>query len=122
MSQPQAEPRNPFYLLLLLASLLFVITALAYALIPTLEDKARAAGAEVPPSDLRTSLKEDGHRWLLYEVGVMIVFGLCSMGLDRLRRLQKERKAATISPANNSTNASKETASVSAATQPGKSS
>ena len=39
-----SEPRNPFYPLLLLASLLFVITALAYAVVPTLEEKALELG------------------------------------------------------------------------------
>jgi hypothetical protein len=100
MAQPE-EPRNPFYFLLLFASLAFVITALAYAIIPTLEEKAHAAGAEVPPSPWRDSLRNDGHLWLLYEVGAMILFGLLSMGLDRLRRLQKERAEVTIPPANN---------------------
>ena len=95
MAQPE-EPRNPFYFLLLFASLAFVITALAYAIIPTLEDKAHSAGAEVPPSPWRDALRNDGHLWLLYEVGAMILFGLLSMGLDRLRRLQKERAQVTI--------------------------
>ena len=35
-----SEPRNPFYLLLLAASLLFVATALAYGVVPVLEEKA----------------------------------------------------------------------------------
>lgn len=90
------EPYNPFYLLLLLASLLFVLTALAYALVPTLEDKARLAGQLVPPSPWRQALREDGWRWLLYEVAAMILFGLLSMGLDRLRHLQKERAPGTM--------------------------
>jgi hypothetical protein len=94
--QPPQEPRNPFYLLLLLASLLFVVTALAYALVPTLEEKALHAGQVPPPSALRDALRQDGGRWLLYEVGAMIVFGLLSMGLDRLRRLQKDRAQATM--------------------------
>jgi hypothetical protein len=101
MAQP-AEPRNPFYFLLLLASLAFVITALAYAVVPTLEEKALDAGAPPPPSAWRESLRKDGHLWLLYEVGAMIVFGLLSMGLDRLRRLQKERAEATMPPSNES--------------------
>jgi len=42
------EPRNPLYLLLLLASLLFVVNALAYAIVPVLEQKARDAGLGVP--------------------------------------------------------------------------
>ncbi len=97
---PNTEPRNPFYLLLLLASLLFVLTALAYGVIPVLEDKAAAAGSAPPQSAFRDALRADGWKWLLYsEVGVMIVFGLLSMGLDRLRTLQNERKSHTIPPA-----------------------
>jgi hypothetical protein len=90
------EPYNPFYLLLLLASLLFVLTALAYALVPTLEDKARLAGQLVPPSPWRQALREDGWRWLLYEVAAMILFGLLSMGLDRLRSWQQKRAPGTM--------------------------
>ena len=90
MSQP-AEPRNPFYILLLLLSLAFVLTALAYAVVPVLEQKAREAGEEPPPSPFRESLREDGWKWLLYEVGAMVIAGLLSMGLDRWRRYQEER-------------------------------
>ena len=39
------EPRNPFYLLLLVVGMVFVLTVLAYALVPVLEQKARDAGA-----------------------------------------------------------------------------
>jgi hypothetical protein len=95
MAQP-AEPRNPFYFLLLFASVLFVVTALAYAVVPVLEEKARDAGEEPPPSAFRDALRQDGWRWLLYQVVAMIVFGFLSMGLDRLRRLQKERSSKTI--------------------------
>jgi hypothetical protein len=95
MTQP-AEPRNPFYFLLLFASVLFVVTALAYAVVPVLEEKARDAGEEPPPSAFRDALRHDGWRWLLYQVVTMIVFGFLSMGLDRLRRLQKERSSKTI--------------------------
>ena len=94
MSPP--EPRNPFYFLLLLASFFFVVTALAYAVVPTIEQKAIRAGEIPPPSPWRDALRQDGWKWLLYELGAMIFFGLASMGLDRLRRLQKERASATI--------------------------
>jgi hypothetical protein len=96
MSASQSEPRNPFYLLLLIASFLFVITVLAVALVPVLEDKARQAGADVPVSPFRQALRSEGWRWLLYEVGAVIVFGLLSMGLDRLRRLKSESAADTM--------------------------
>ena len=48
MTQP--ERRNPFYLLLLLASVLFIMTTFAVALVPVLEEKARQAGQEVAHS------------------------------------------------------------------------
>ena len=95
---PQSEPRNPFYLLLLIASVLFVATALAYALVPSLEHKARDAGQAPPPSPFRDALREDGPRWLFYELGAMVAFGLLSMGLDRLRSLQKERAQEKMPP------------------------
>jgi hypothetical protein len=94
----QSEPRNPFYLLLLLASLLFVVTALAYGLVPVLEEKAADAGNAPPPSAFRDALRADGWKWLLVEVAAMAVLALLSMGLDRLRSLQKERAERTIPP------------------------
>jgi hypothetical protein len=94
----QSEPRNPFYLLLLLASFLFVVTALAYAIVPVLEEKAAQAGQMPPPSPFRDALRANGWKWLLGEVAAMIIFGTLSMVLDRLRSLQKERAAGTIPP------------------------
>ncbi len=95
-----AEPRNPLYLLLLLASLLFVVTALAYAVVPTLEQKAADAGQPPPPSEFRDALRKHGWRWLLYEVGAVVVLSVASMTVDRLRTLQKQRAGVTIPPAN----------------------
>jgi hypothetical protein len=97
MSTP-SEPRNPFYFLLLLVSLLFVLTALAYALVPTLEGIAYDAGHAIEHSAIRDSLVNDGWLWLLGEVVVIVILGLASMGYDRLRSLQKERSQATIPP------------------------
>ena len=90
------EPRNPFYFLLLLACLLFVVTALAYAVIPIVEQKAREKGEPPPPSAFRDALREDGWRWLLYEVGAVVVLSVASMSVDRLRSLQKQRAQVTI--------------------------
>jgi hypothetical protein len=75
----------------------FVFTAMAYSVLPVLEQKALEAGQKPPPSPFRDTLRENGGRWLLYEVGAMIVFGVASMVLDRLRSLQKEKVAPTIS-------------------------
>ena len=73
-SMASPEPRNPFYLLLLITSLAFIVTALAYAIVPVLEQKARDMGQDPPPSPFRDSLRVDGWKWLLVEVAIMVVF------------------------------------------------
>jgi hypothetical protein len=87
----KAEPRNPFYFLLLLASLAFVVTALAYAVVPVLEEKAKQRGQ---PSSIPfpESLRDRGWLWLLLELGAMILFGVLSMALDRWRRHVEEKR------------------------------
>lgn|SRR5262245_27792301 len=95
----EREARNPFYFALLIACLLFVITALAVAVVPVLKEKAIAAGADVPREGFQRVVQEQGLWWLLYEAAAIIVFGLLSMALDRLRRLKRERAAAAVPPA-----------------------
>lgn len=88
-----AEPRNPFYLLLLIVGLVFVLTVMAYAVVPMLEQKAMDAGQMPPPREeswFRKTLHEDGWKWVLAEVALLVVLGLASMGLDRYYRWQKE--------------------------------
>jgi hypothetical protein len=93
-----AEPRNPFYFLLLMASLIFVLTCLAYGVVPILEQKAAQAGQPPPRSPLREALNTDGWKWILYELAAMAVFAILSMGLDRRRIVQKEHATVTIPP------------------------
>ncbi len=87
----QTEPRNPFYLLLLIVGLVFIVTVLAYAVIPVMEQKALDAGTRPPPSPFRDSLRDDGWKWVLAEVALLVVLGLMSMGLDRYRRMKEEQ-------------------------------
>lgn len=96
-----SEPRNPLYLLLLVAGVLFVVTALAYAVVPVLEQKAAEAGQPPPPSVWRDALRADGWKWLLAELAVVAVLSIASMVWDRLRSLQKERAEAKIPPGKN---------------------
>ncbi|MFO0965210.1 MAG: hypothetical protein U0793_06450 [Gemmataceae bacterium] len=95
MATPEKEPRNPFYLLLLLTGLVFILTALAYAVVPVLEEKARDEGLPPNPAPWRDALKHDGWKWLLVEVGLLVLFGLLSMGLDRYRRWKREQAERT---------------------------
>lgn len=89
------EPRNPLYFLLLLIGLIFILTALAYAVVPVLEEKARDQGVVPPPSPWRDALRNHGWKWLLIEVAALIVVGFACMGLDRYRRYRKEQNEAT---------------------------
>jgi hypothetical protein len=91
-----AEPRNPLYLLLLMAGLVFVVTAVACAVVPVMEQKALEAGNPPPPSEWRDALRADGWRWLLVEVAVLIVLGVASMAWDWRRSLQNELPCRTI--------------------------
>src|ERR1051325_5824823 len=90
MSSP-SEPRNPFYLLLLIVGMIFIVTVLAYAVIPVIEQRAMDAGSMPPPSPFRDELRENGWMWVLGEVALLVILGLASMGLDRWRRAQQER-------------------------------
>lgn len=92
-----SEPRNPFYLLLLFVGFLFVVTALAYAVVPVLEQKATEAGNPPPQSEWRDALRADGWKWLLAELAVLVALCVASMVLDRLRSLKSEKEAARIS-------------------------
>lgn len=76
------ESRNPFYFLLLVVSFLFVLTVLAYAVVPM----------ERQPEWLEV------HGWkiLLGELAAVIVLGLLSMGLDRVRSLRKQAGSGTM--------------------------
>ena len=91
MMNTNNEPRNPLYLLLLLVGVLFCVTALAYAVVPILEEKAREAGQIPPPSPFREALNQNGWLWLLVEVAALIVLGLASMAVDHFRRIRKEK-------------------------------
>jgi amino acid transporter len=94
-----SEPRNPLYFLLLVAGVVFAVTALAYAILPVLQQKALDAGEIPAPSPFLDALKAYGWVWLLVEVAVVAVLSIASMAWDRLLTLQKERAEATIPPA-----------------------
>lgn len=79
----KAASRNPFYFLLLITSFAFALTALAHAVVPWEQQPAW--------------LQNHGWRILLVEVAGVIVLGLLSMALDRIRDLRKPAGSATIS-------------------------
>jgi hypothetical protein len=74
------------------------MTALGYAVVPLLEERAIEAGGIVPDSPFRAALRTDGWKWLLYELAGMFIFGVLSMVLDRMRSLKKPAAENTVSP------------------------
>lgn len=79
LPSPTSEPVNPFYALLLISSVAFVITGLVLALVPWPE--------------LPLWLQRHGWKVLLVEMALVIVTGLASMVLDRWRSWNKRRSA-----------------------------
>ena len=93
-----SEPRNPFYFLLLAASMVFVATAIAYGILPQIEDNSVSFGQHTAISPFRAALRADGPRWLLYEVAVMAVLVALCMGLDWWRSPRSNTSSALSAP------------------------
>lgn len=91
------ERQNPIYFLLLVAGLAFVLTAVAIAVIPVLEEKAIESGNPPPPSEWRDALRERGWVWLLYELAAVVILAFASMAWDWRRGLQNKPDSTTIS-------------------------
>ena len=90
MSTPPREPLNPLFLLLLLAGLLFTVTAVAWAVVPVLEQKASDAGQPPPPSAVRDALRQHGGTWVLWQLAALTGLGCAYMVLDRRRTLSRK--------------------------------
>ena len=77
-----SNQRNPFYFLLLAASMLFIATALAYGILPQMEDNAASVGPRPAQAPFRAALRTHGPRWLFFELAAMALFVVLSLGLD----------------------------------------
>ena len=80
------------------AHLAVAVTLLAVLMVPILMEKAERAGGDVPKEGFHQLIKRDGVWWVVYELIALVVLSVLSMGLDRLRSLQKERGGRTIPP------------------------
>jgi hypothetical protein len=86
---PKALFPNPFYVLLLIASTVFTVTALGYLIGPSIEQRALdhpGAGPGRPGAGslaLSAWLDRNGPRVLGIEIGVMFVSGVVAMLTDR---------------------------------------
>src|SRR5689334_8997214 len=90
---PKARFPNPFYALLVIASTVFTVTALAYLIGPSIEQRAVALDRPRPgPAGPRPGagslaltawLDRNGPTVLAVEIGVMFVSGVLAMLTDR---------------------------------------
>ena len=72
---------NPFYVVLLVASTLFVVTALTWLVVPSVLDQAPLAkGGAV---EFVRKLDRNGPSALAVEFAVMLAAGLLAMAMDR---------------------------------------
>ncbi len=84
---------NPFYVLLVIVSTAFVITAFAYGLMgfnainPT---RATVAAADHPLWDL---LRQHGSRTLLWELALLALFAVAAIGTDQFWACRARRPA-----------------------------
>ncbi len=84
-SSAKGKP-NPFYVLLMVVSTVFVITSLAYLVGPTIEQQTREdaqAAAGMPHSQpLVVWLDHHGPTALAFEFGAMLVLGVMAMATE----------------------------------------
>ncbi|MEO6811789.1 MAG: hypothetical protein ABI353_21995 [Isosphaeraceae bacterium] len=86
---------NPFYVLVLLSSTAFAVTALAYYISPNIEQAAiaRPEGGPVPESKaLAAWFDRHGPTTLAAEIAVMFVTGLLAMSTDHWFASKKKAK------------------------------
>jgi hypothetical protein len=87
-AEPKATRRplpNPFYVLLLAASALFVVTTFAYLVAPYVAERAarRGEGPHPAAGNLAVWLDRHGPAALGVEIAVMTAAGLLAMATDR---------------------------------------
>lgn len=86
MSERNRKTRNPFYVLLLVASTAFVATALGYLIGPMVQQQAREhpqAGPGPGSLALAAWLERRAPTVLAVEIGLMLAAGLLAMATDR---------------------------------------
>jgi len=75
--KPSRKSTNPFYALLVVIGLAFVVTAAAYGVMATREARAAATGQSVAGHPLMHWMHEHGNTALLAELALL---GVCTFG------------------------------------------
>jgi len=91
---------NPFYALVVIVGIAFVMTALAYVVsLVRLQQPAGRAAAPLPTSPVMTFIERRGESLMLWEAAGLTVSAILAMGLDRWRSWQGRRAESLASPA-----------------------
>jgi hypothetical protein len=89
---------NPFYAVLILAGLAFVVTAAAYGVMATRESRAAVSGEPVEEHALMKWMHDHGDAALLCELAILGVATFAAIGTDdywQRRAAERQRQAPT---------------------------
>lgn len=92
MRQPYKKSANPFYALLVVLGLAFVVTAAAYGVMATREARAAATGQAVADHALMRWMHEHGDAMLLAELGLLAVCTFGAIGTDDFWQRRANRR------------------------------
>jgi hypothetical protein len=82
--KPSRKSANPFYALLVVVGVAFVVTAAAYGVMAVRESRsaAIAPGQVVSPHPLMTWMRENGNKALLIELAALGAFTIGAIATD----------------------------------------
>ena len=89
---------NPFYVLVVLVGIAFVVTTLAYVVVLV---RLQPVGGQAPTSvesPVPQFIEQRGESLLLQEAGALVVVSILAMGLDRWRSRRSSRAKEEVSP------------------------
>ena len=90
----QPKPTNPFYIVLLIAGVLFVVTACAYVVMTVKARDTNASGQENPSSKRFVEIVDRyGFAALMIELGVLAGATFAAIGTDDYWTRRAEREA-----------------------------
>jgi hypothetical protein len=80
--KPSKKSANPFYAVLILAGLAFVVTAAAYGVMATRESRSAVTGKPVTEHALMKWMRDHGDATLLGELAILGVATFAAIGTD----------------------------------------
>lgn len=92
MRYPYKKSANPFYAVLIVAGLVFVVTAAAYGVMATRESRAALSGEPVAEHALMRWMHDNGNTALLTELTILGVATIAAIATDDYWQRRTQRK------------------------------